>query len=259
MFGAIVGDIVGSPYEFGSWKSKDFPLLMPNSGPTDDSIMTIAVGIACVEANCECEDEFKRVLVQKMHELGQQYPDAGYGGMFEDWLLEGKTEPYGSFGNGSAMRVAPVAWVAESLEDAERLAKWSAEVTHDHPAGICGAQAVAAAIYLARTGADKEKIRSYIEETYYDLDFTLDQIRPGYKFDVTCQGSVPQAIRCFLEAEDFEDAIRNAVSLGGDCDTQAAMAGAIAEAYWGIPEEIREAVMSRLDDTLLEYLDQCLE
>lgn len=257
MLGAIIGDIIGSPYEFGSDKRKDFPLFIPGCSPTDDSIMTIAVGCACAEASCDSEYEFKRVLIQKMHELGQLYPNAGYGGMFLQWLLEGETEPYGSYGNGSAMRVAPVAWVAESLEEAERLAKWSAEVTHDHPAGISGAQAVAAAVYLARTGADKEEIRRYVEEKYYDLDFTLEEIRPGYRFDVTCQGSVPQAIVCFLEAEDFEDAVRNAVSLGGDCDTQAAMAGAIAEAFWGIPEQLRETALSYLDDTLMEYLAQC--
>ena len=152
-----------------------------------------------------------------------------------------------------------VAWAAETLQDAERLAKWSAEGTHDHPDGIAGAQAVAAAVYLARTGADKDEIRRYIEEKYYDLNFTLDEIRPTYKFDVTCQGSVPQAIVCFLEAADFEDAIRNAVSLGGDCDTQAAMAGAIAEAYFGIPEHIQEEALTHLDDGLAEYLYECLE
>jgi len=157
------------------------------------------------------------------------------------------------------MRVSPVAWVSETLEEAERLAKWSAEVTHDHPDGIRGAQAVAAAIFLARNGADKEEIRQYIEEQYYDLGFTLDAIRPGYRFDVTCEGSVPQAIVCFLEAENFEDTVRNAISLGGDCDTQAAIAGSIAEAYWGIPEHIQTAAMSHLDDTLLEYLSECGE
>ena len=167
--------------------------------------------------------------------------------------MHGFTEPYNSYGNGSAMRVSPVAWVAETLEDAEEFAAWSAEVTHNHPEGIKGAEAVAAAIFLARDGKSKEKIREYIEEKYYDLDFTIDEIRPSYSFDVTCQGSVPQAIECFLESEDFEDAIRNAISLGGDGDTQAAIAGAIAEAYYGIPDELSEKIMEYLDDTLGEY------
>jgi type I restriction enzyme M protein len=251
--------MVGSPYEFGSHKRKDFPLFLPECRPTDDSVMTVAVGCACGEADLYDEENFKTVLAEKMRELGRIYPDAGYGGMFYNWLMDDYAGPYGSYGNGSAMRVSPVAWAADSLQEAERLAKWSAEVTHDHPDGIAGAQAVAAAVYLARTGGDKEEIRRYIEEKYYDLNFTLDAIRPTYKFDVTCQGSVPQAIVCFLEAEDFEDAVRNAVSLGGDCDTQAAMAGAIAEAYFGIPEHIQEEAMAHLDDGLAEYLYECLE
>lgn len=251
--GAIIGDVVGSLYEFGSEKSKYFPFLTSNCRPTDDSIMTVAVGCACVDADLSDEENFKRVLTLRMREIGRLYPNAGYGEGFYRWLMDDRMGPYGSMGNGSAMRVSPVAWVAESLEDAERLARWSAEVTHDHPDGIRGAQAVAAAIYLAREGADREQIRSYIEEKYYDLSRTLDEIRPGYKPDLTCEGSVPQAIRCFLEARDFEDAIRNAISLGGDGDTQAAMAGAIAEAYFGIPEELQERIFDYMDETLTEY------
>ena len=253
MLGAIIGDIVGSPYEFDSDKTKDFPLFTPFCRPTDDSIMTIAVGCACVETDCGDEENFKRVLTEKMRELGRLYCDAGYGARFYRWLISDDMQAYNSYGNGSAMRVSPVAYAADTLEDAERLAKWSAEVTHDHPEGVKGAQAVAAAVFLARTGSGKDEIRRYIETKYYDLDFTLDGIRDGYSFDVTCQGSVPQAIECFLEAEDYEDAIRNAVSLGGDADTQAAMAGAIAEAFFGIPDEIEEEGLSFLDDTLLEY------
>jgi type I restriction enzyme M protein len=253
MLGAIIGDIVGSPYEFGSEKTKDFLLFQPSCRPTDDSVMTIAVGCACVSSNCSDEWEFKQTLIRMMRELGHQYPDAGYGETFYRWVLGYFDEPYGSFGNGSAMRVSPVAWAVDTLEEVETLAKWSAEITHDHPEGIKGAQAVAAAIFLARTGADKEEIRDYIQENYYNLNFTLDEIRPRYKFDVTCQGSVPQAIVCFLEAEDFEDAIRNAVSLGGDCDTQAAMAGAIAEAYFGIPDDLQEEVFDYIDETLTDY------
>lgn len=253
MLGAIIGDIVGSPYEFESDKTKDFMLFSPHCRPTDDSIMTIAVGCACAEADCYDEDNFERTLVEKMRELGRMYRGAGYGGMFYLWLMSDHMQAYNSFGNGSAMRVSPTAYAVDTLEDVERLAKWSAEVTHNHPEGVKGAQAIAAAIFLARTGSSKDEIKRYIEDKYYDLDFTLDDIREGYSFDVTCQGSVPQAIECFLEAEDYEDAIRNAVSLGGDADTQAAMAGAIAEAFFGIPDELQEEGLSYLDDTLQEY------
>lgn len=253
MLGAIIGDIVGSPYEFESDKTKEFMLFSPHCRPTDDSIMTIAVGCACVEADCYDEDNFERTLVEKMRELGRMYRGAGYGGMFYRWLMSDHMQAYNSFGNGSAMRVSPTAYAVDTLEDVERLARWSAEVTHNHPEGVKGAQAVAAAIFLARTGSSKDEIKRYIEDKYYDLDFTLDDIREGYSFDVTCQGSVPQAIECFLEAEDYEDAIRNAVSLGGDADTQAAMAGAIAEAFFGIPDELQEEGLSYLDDTLQEY------
>jgi len=253
MLGAIIGDIIGSPYEFESDKSKDFELFIQDSRPTDDSIMTIAVGCACVESDCNDEIGFKKNLTGFMRLLGRLYPDAGYGAMFYRWLMDDHGYPYGSYGNGSAMRVSPVAYAADTLEDVERLARWSAEVTHDDPEGIRGAQAVAAAVFLARTGSSKEEIKRYIEYKYYDLDFTLDEIRPGYSFDVTCQGSVPEAIECFLEATDYEDAVRNAVSLGGDADTQAAMAGAIAEAFFGIPDEIAEKGINLLDDTLQEY------
>lgn len=260
MLGAIIGDVVGSVYEFDSDKTKRFPLFSPGCSLTDDSLMTMAVGITCVSANIQNENEFKRTLCSMMREIGRQYPDAGYGGEFYSWLMSDTMGAYGSYGNGSAMRVSPVAYAGSSLEEVERLAKWSAEVTHDHPEGIKGAQAVAAAIYLAKEGKSKDEIRAYIEDKYYDLDFTLDEIRPSYCFDVTCMGSVPQAIECFLEAHDFEDAIRNAVSLGGDSDTIAAMAGAIAEAYFGIPDELQEEAMGYMDDTekdwYFEYSDQ---
>ncbi len=260
MLGAIIGDIIGSPYEFTSDKSKDFELFRGDCRPTDDSIMTIAVGCACAQANCYNETNFKNILKRNMRELGRCYPDAGYGMYFYDWLMDDDEEAYDGYTNGSAMRVSPVAWAVDTLEDVERLAKWSAEITHSHPAGIRGAQAIAAAVFLARTGQDKDEIRAYIEENYYDLSFTLDGIRPGYKHDMTCEGSVPQAIVCFLEAEDYEDAIRNAISLGGDGDTLAAMAGAIAEAYFGIPEEIQEEAFRYLDEQLtesyLEYSEQ---
>ena len=253
MLGAIIGDIIGSPYEFKSDKTKDFLLFHPGCRPTDDSVLTIAVGCACASANCRDEWEFKRTLTQMMHEIGRQYPDAGYGAMFYRWLMDDCGEPYGSYSNGSAMRVSPVAWAVDTLEEVETLAKWSAEITHSHPEGIKGAQAVAAAIFLARTGSHKDEIRDYIEANYYDLDFTVDEIRPGYSYDVTCEGSVPEAIVCFLDAIDFEDTIRNAVSLGGDGDTQAAIAGSIAEAYYGIPDDLQEEVFDYIDETLTDY------
>ena len=216
--------------------------------------MTVAVADALLSFDKITNvDAFKSVLIKKFHHYGKKYPYAGYGGHFGLWLLTEDTEPYSSYGNGSAMRVSPCAWAVDTLEDVERLAKWSAEITHSHPEGIKGAQAVAAAIFLARTGRSKQEIRSYIEEKYYDLDFTVDEIRPGYSHDMTCEGSVPQAIVCFLDAEDYEDAIRNAISLGGDGDTLAAIAGSVAEAYFGIPEELEEEVFNYLDEDLAEY------
>ena len=259
MLGAVIGDIVGSVYEFGGEKTKDFPLFSPGSQPTDDSIMTIAVGCACVDSDINDEGSFKENVIKRMKELGRRYPHAGYGGRFYRWMESDDDEPYNSFGNGSAMRVSPVAWAADSLEQAETLAKWSAEVTHNHPEGIKGAQATAAAIYMARTGKSKKEIKAYICDRYYTLDFTLDQIRGDYEFDVTCQGSVPQAIECFLEAEDFEDTVRNAVSLAGDTDTQACIAGSIAEAYFGIDESLIEEAMRYVDDELAEYLEYYTE
>ncbi len=253
MLGAIIGDVIGSPYEFGSDKTKDFLLFAPDCRPTDDSIITVAVGCACAEADISDEDNFKQLLSEYIREIGLRYPDAGYGGRFYQWMLMNEDTPYGGYTNGSAMRVSPTAWAVDTLEDVEALAKWSAEITHNHPEGIKGAQAVAAAIFLARTGSDKNEIRKYIEENYYDMNFTTDEIRPSYGHDMTCEGSVPQAIVAFLDSEGFEDAIRNAVSLGGDGDTLACIAGAIAEAYYGIPEEIQEQVFEYLDEDLQEY------
>lgn len=255
MIGAIIGDIIGSKYEFTSDKTKEFELFTADSCLTDDSMMTIAVGCACAKADLSDEEDFKSWVIYYMRKIGRQYPFAGYGHHFFRWIKSDSMGAYNSFGNGSAMRVSPVAWVAQSVEEAEKLAEWSAEVTHNHPEGIKGAQAVAAAIYLARTGKSKAEIKDYIEQQHYKLEFTLDEIRPAYKFDVTCQGSVPQAIQCFLEAADFEDAIRNAVSLGGDGDTQAAMAGAIAEAFYGIPQPLKEEAFKRFTRKIQDYYD----
>ncbi len=253
MLGAIIGDIVGSPYECGAEKTKAFPLFAPDCRPTDDSILTIAIGCACASSDLSDEYGFKMEAAKMMREIGRQYPDAGYGKQFYYWMMDDSSEAYRSSGNGSAMRVSPVAWAADSLEEAEELAKWSAEITHNHPDGIKGAQAVAAAIFLARTGAEKSDIREYVSDKYYDLDFSIDEIRDGYRHSVLCSDSVPQAIVSFLDSNDFEDAIRNAISLGGDGDTQAAIAGAIAEAFYGIPEDIQEEAFSYMDETLLDY------
>lgn len=250
ILGAISGDVIGSVYENYPLKSKEFELFMPQSTFTDDTVMTLAV------ANWLCEDKTsKDVLVKNLQYFGNMYPNAGYGGRFIHWLHEQSPEPYGSWANGSAMRVSPCAWVAESFEESQELARTSAIVTHNHPEGVKGALATSDAIYLARSGADKDEIKDHIEVRYeYDLSLSLDDIRPFYKFDISCAGSVPESIICFLEAESFEDAIRNAISLGGDADTQAAIAGSIASAYWEIPKNIVDKTICRLDDTLLDVL-----
>ncbi|PHN02327.1 ADP-ribosylglycohydrolase family protein [Flavilitoribacter nigricans] len=224
MLGAIIGDIVGSRFERANWKGKNFTLFTKDSHFTDDTVMTIAV------ADWLLHD---RDLVTSMRGWGRKYPLAGYGGNFKLWLAGVQDGPYGSWGNGSAMRVSPVGWIAQTLESCMELASVSAAVTHDHPEGIKGAQAIAGAVFLARTGAGKADIRDWVaSEMKYDLDRNLEDIRPEYTFDVSCQGSVPEAIIAFLEATDLEDAIRNAISLGGDTDTLACMAGCIAEAYY---------------------------
>jgi len=253
MLGAILGDIIGSPYEFSSGKTKEFPLFANENRLTDDSLMTIAVGCACVNASLSDEGDFKSKVAYYMRLIGTQYRDAGYGGKFYKWLIDDTMGPYKSFGNGSGMRVSPVAYAGNTLEEVEKLAKWSAEVTHNSMDGVSGAQAIASAVFLARTGKSKDEIREYISKSFYNLDFTLDYIRPFYSFDVTCVGSVPHAIVCFLESDSFEDAIRNAVSLGGDSDTIGAMAGAIAEAYYGIPEDLQEKAFEYMDEQIQEY------
>lgn len=254
MLGAVIGDIIGSTYEFNPIKTKDFALFEPHLGipcrPTDDTVMTVAVGLVTAVFDGNDEKQYKSDLVRFIRLLGRSYPDAGYGMRFSNWLHSDEAVPYKSYGNGSAMRVSSVAWRAQSLEEAERIARWSSEVTHDHPDGIRGAQAVAAAVYLARTTHDMRRIRGYISSYYYPLDFRIDRIRAGYRFDATCPGSVPQAIECFLESTSYEDAVRNAVSLGGDADTQACIAGAIAEAFFGIPKDIRDKGLSFLDPRL---------
>lgn len=233
LYGAVIGDIAGSAYEFHNVKRKDIPLFPFEACFTDDTAMTMAVANAFVKVGKDDIPAFENELVREMQRIGRLYPDAGYGGNFIRWIMSDKPAPYGSYGNGSAMRVSACALVAETLKEAETLAKASAEVTHNHREGIRGAKAIAAAIWLAKTHTSKKEIRSYIQKHYYPLRFTLDKIRPDYQFDVSCQGSVPQAIVAFLESEDFEDAIRNAISIGGDSDTIAAMTGSIAWMYYG--------------------------
>ena len=257
MFGAIIGDIAGSMYEFSSIKTKEFPLFGDWQGHrcrfTDDSVMTLAAAGALLEATGEGSG-LSGCAVRWMQRVGRRYPNAGYGGTFVRWLFAENPVPYHSYGNGAAMRVSPAAWAAGSLEEALGNADAVTAVTHDHPEGMKGARAVAACVYLARMGADKETIRDHVRRHYYPLRETLAEIRPGYRFDVTCQGSVPQAIQAFLEAESFEDALRNAVSLGGDSDTQAAIAGSIAGPYFGIPESLREKALGFLPEDLKEIL-----
>lgn len=257
MLGAIIGDIAGSRFEFDNKKSKDFDLFRADLGcsVTDDSIMTLAVAKAILTAG-EDRASLAQCAVSAMQSLGKRYPTAGYGRRFSRWLVQDDPAPYHSLGNGAAMRVSPCAYAARSEEEALELARTVTGVTHDHPEGLRGAEAVTAAIYAARTGASKADIRSLIQTRYYDLSFTLDDIRAEYTFDVTCAGSVPQAIEAFLEAESFEDAIRNAVSIGGDSDTIAAIAGSIAEAFYGIPVMLRAQAILFLDSELLRILTE---
>lgn len=232
MLGAIVGDIVGSTREWHNVKSKDFTLLPQGSRPTDDSVMTLAVALWLIVDRAHSEEG----LVHCMQKLGREYLDAGYGRSFLRWLCSDWPQPYNSWGNGSAMRVSPVAMYAGSLDEALMLAATTATVTHNHPEGIKGAMAIASSTFLARKHVSKKEIRNYVVSQFgYDLDRSIDCIRPGYKFDVSCQGSCPEAIIAYLESDGFEDAIRNAISLGGDSDTIAAMTGAIAGADYGVP------------------------
>ena len=254
MLGAIIGDIIGSVYEWNNIKTKDFPLFSDKCFFTDDTVMTIAVADALL--NGGTTDDF----IDSMKKFGKLFPNSGYGARFGSWIHSDEREPYNSWGNGSAMRVSPCGWFADSLKEAESLAEKSAVVTHNHPEGVKGAQATAAAIYLARTGAKKDKIKEHIESKYgYDLSRTLDEIRPTYKFNESCQGTVPEAIIAFLESTGFEDAIRNAISLGGDSDTLAAITGSIAEAAYGIPEEIADKALCYLDAPLREVYDRWRE
>ena len=260
MYGAILGDIIGSPFEFDRGdKTKEFDLFTKGCDFTDDSVMTVAVGEALLAVGPEATvKEIEEAVVTNMQDWGKRYPYAGYGGRFRYWLRERNPKPYGSYGNGSAMRVSAVGWLYDSLERTREVARATANVTHNHPEGIKGAEATASAIYMARNESSKEEIKEYIErEFHYNLDRTLDEIRPGYHMDETCQRTVPEAIIAFLESKDFEDAIRNAVSLGGDTDTLGAITGSIAEAFYGISDVLIAECRSRIDEGLMtDILDE---
>ena len=260
MYGAILGDIIGSPFEFDRGdKTKEFDLFTKGCNYTDDSVMTIAVGEALLAVGPEAAvKEIEEAVVTNMQDWGKRYPYAGYGGRFRYWLRERNPKPYGSYGNGSAMRVSAAGWLYDSMERTREVARATANVTHNHPEGIKGAEATAGAIYMARSGSSKEEIKEYIErEFHYNLDRTLDEIRPGYHMDETCQRTVPEAIIAFLESKDFEDAIRNAVSLGGDTDTLGAITGSIAEAFYGIPAVLLAECRNRIAEGLMtDVLDE---
>lgn len=259
MYGAILGDIIGSPYEFDRGrKTKDFPLFSGHSGFTDDTVMTLAVADALLDVQPDANDaDIRWQLIRSMQCFGREFPYAGYGGMFRRWLRSRDPQPYGSFGNGSAMRVSSVAWLYSDLDTVRRMARLSAEVTHNHPEGIKGAEATASAIFLARTGSTKAEIKAYIEENFhYGLSRTCDEIRPGYRHVESCQETVPEAITAFLEGNGFEDVIRTAVSLGGDCDTLTCIAGSMAEGFYGVPEELKQECRKRLSESLLQVLQR---
>lgn len=270
LYGALLGDMIGAPYEFDRGdKTKDFPLFSAETQFTDDSVMTIAVAEALMDsaANADdteksanmlkSDDAVKAAVVRSMQKWGRRYPDAGYGGMFARWLVSANPQPYGSFGNGSAMRVSPVGWLYGTIERTRHYAALTAEVTHNHLEGIKGAEATASAIFLARTGSSKSDIRDYIVREFgYDLSRTCDEIRPTYHHVETCQQTVPEAITAFLEGTDFEDVIRTAVSLGGDADTLTCIAGGMAEAFYGVPAGLKAECRKRLTPQMRAVIDR---
>lgn len=256
MLGAIIGDIAGSRFEWRNRKSKNFELLSHTKGCrlTDDSIMTLAVAQAIMDCGGDCQ-ALSQNAVTRMQEFGRKYPWAGYGGRFFKWIRARDPRPYNSWGNGAAMRVSSCGFAASTIEEAKALAIAVTTVTHNHPEGMKGAEATAVAVFLAKSGNSKDMIRNYIEANYYNIDFTLDDIRASYTFDVSCQGSVPQALEAFFESTGFEDAVRNAVSIGGDSDTIAAITGGIAEAFYGIPADMREQALTFLNEEQREIVN----
>ena len=258
MYGAILGDIIGSPFEFDRGdKTKDFELFTKGCEFTDDSVMTVAVAEALIAVGTDAsKEEIEEAVIANMQDWGIRYPYAGYGGRFYYWLKEKNPKPYNSYGNGSAMRVSAVGWLYSTLERTREVATYTAEVTHNHPEGIKGAEATASCIFLARNGASKDVIKEYVEKEFgYNLNRTLDEIRPTYHHVESCQQTVPEAIIAFWESEDFEDAVRNAVSLGGDTDTLAAITGSIAEAYYDIPAILRAECRNRVNEDVLNVME----
>ena len=254
LYGAIIGDIAGSRFEFNNYRKKDFELFAKNCFFTDDTVMTLAVAKAILQ----CGGNYSRLqetAALTMREVGRHYPGCGYGGRFNVWMFSDNMPAYHSYGNGSAMRVSAAAYAANSREQVKELARAVTCVTHDHPEGIKGAEVTALLIYDALHGADMNELRA-VAENYYDLDFTIDQIRPHYRFNETCQNTVPQALQAFFEASSFEDAIRTAVSVGGDSDTLAAITGSVAEAFFGVPDEMKQKAESYLDARLLNILKE---
>lgn len=243
MYGAILGDVIGQPFEFdrGS-KSKDFPLFCKNPRFTDDTVMTIAICDGILKAGLDAnENDMKTSMITSMQLWGHKYPHAGYGGRFYRWLAQESTKPYGSWGNGSAMRVSSVGWLFDSLERTREVARWSAELTHNHPEGVKGAESIASVIWMARNGKTKAEIKDFVQKEFsYDLSRTCDEIRPYYHHIESCQETCPEAITAFLEGQDFEDVIRTAVSLGGDCDTLTDIAASMGEAFYGLPPEFKD-------------------
>lgn len=255
MIGALIGDVVGSRFEHHNHKSKDFELLTWDCTPTDDSIMTLAIAKTLLESYPDMTDLGKKAT-HFMRELGNLYPYAGYGGKFKSWLMSPDPKPYNSWGNGAAMRISPIGYVADDLALVKDWSKAVTEVTHNHPEGLKGAEAVAGAIWCARHHWTKTEIGSFIHENYYSQLFTLDEIREDYSFHVSCQNSVPQAIQAFLESTSFEDAIRNAVSIGGDSDTIACITGGIAGAYYEIPQDLITETYEFFDPFTLHIIKQ---
>ena len=255
LFGAIIGDIVGSRFEFNNHRNKQFEFFHKNCFITDDSIMTLAVANALCDYK-KNKGELQDITIKWMQKLGRPYPNCGFGGSFYRWIYSNNPMPYNSYGNGAAMRVSACGLIGRNIEEVQFLSKCVTEVSHNHAEGIKGAEATAVCVYLARTGKSIEEIKTYVNEHYYTLDFTLDEIRNTYKFNETCQDTVPQAIQAFLESTSFEDAIRCGISIGGDSDTICAITGAIAGVYYGIPQDFIHKSLEYFDDRLLKAYNQ---
>ena len=259
MYGAIIGDIVGSRFEFdrGS-KSREFELFTPACEFTDDTVMTVAVAEALLDSGKDADEQtIKANLITSLKKWGQKYPDSGYGARFIDWVLTDDPKPYGSYGNGSGMRVSAVGWLYDTIERTREVARWTSEITHNPPEGIKGAESTAAMIFMARNGASKEEIKKYVEDEFgYDLSRTLDEIRPTYHHVEDCMHTMPEAFTCFFEADSYEATLRNVMYIGGDTDTLCAIAGAIAEAFWGIQPRIALPARSYLPDDIQSVIER---